>query len=331
MSALAARFLNFGSRSVAAAVLFGFFAICGCTSARQTQQLALITPTATSELWKGMHAGAYRATQQRCVRLYWNGATENGDVERQIEILERKSRQHVLGVVLVPAHASALISAVAQTQQSNVPVVLAGTQLAASTGMNVAAVVNDEIKTGELAAELIANMVHSGEVAIVGVDPSNSSHRDRAEAFERALARLPQLHIVEKLPALPNAFTGPESDPALLLARHPGVRAIFAPSLEATRIAYGMLHGRHDSERIRLVICEQDAEQFEPLRRGEIDAIIAIDVYQIGYRATQQMLAHVQDGAPLHNEVIEPILVTSDNVRDPAVQRQLRPYTGYDK
>ena len=278
-----------------------------------------------------MHAGAYRATQQYGVQLYWNGATENGDVERQIEILEQKSTQHVLGVVLVPAHASALISAVAQAQRLNVPVVLAGTRLAASAGINVAAVVNDEAKSGTLAADLIARAVPSGEVAIVGVDPSNSSNRDRVQAFETAIARSPNLRIVAKLFSGQDSSTGPESDPALLLARHPGVRAIFAPSVAGTHIAYGLVRDRHDGQRIRLVVCEQDADQFEPLRRGEIDAVIAIDVFQIGYRAAHQLLAHVEQGAPLHDEVVEPILVTSSNVRDPSVQRSLRPYTGYDK
>ncbi|WP_419806481.1 substrate-binding domain-containing protein [Terriglobus sp.] len=310
---------------------FGLAQVCGCASALRQRQLALITPTATSELWKGMHAGAYRAAQQHGVRLYWNGATETGDVERQIQILEQKSAQHVLGIVLVPAHASALISAVAQAQRARVPVVLAETRLAASSGLNVAAVVNDEKATGELAAKLIAQQISSGDIAVVGVDASNSGNRDRVEAFEQAIARVPQLHIVEKFYTGQNAFTGPESDPALLLTRHPGIRAIFAPSLEGTHIAYGLLHGRQGGERVRLVICEQDADQFEPLRRGEIDAVIAINVFQIGYHAAQQLLAHAEDGAPLHDEVIQPILVTSSNVLDPAVQKLLRPYAGYDK
>ena len=308
------------------------FGLGGCLSTVQQRQLALITPTATSELWKGMHAGAYRATQQHGVRLYWNGATESGDVERQIGILERKSAQHPLGIVLVPAHASALISAVAQAERARVPVILAGTRLAASSGLNVAAVVNDETRTGELAAKLIAEDIPAGgDIAIVGVDPSNSSNRERVEAFERAIARLPQLHIVEKFYTGQNAFTGPESDPALLLTRHPGIRAVFAPSLQGTHVAYGLTHGRPGGERIRLVICEQDADQFEPLRRGEIDAVIAIDVFQIGYHAAQQLLNHIDAGAPLHDEVLEPVLITPGNVLDPTVQKVLRPYAGYDK
>ncbi len=305
--------------------------LSGCSSAQRPRQLALITPMATSELWKSMHAGAYRATQQHGVRLYWNGPTEDGDVERQIEILEHEAEQRVLGVVLAPTHASALISAVAEARRANIPVVLAGTRLASSAGMDLPAVLNDETKTGELAAKALAAQVPAGEVAIVGVDPSNSSNRERVHAFEQAIGRWPSMRVVEKFYTGPNASTGAEGDPVLLLTRHPGLRAIFSPSLAGTRVAYSMLHSRGGGERLRLVVCEQDAELFEPLRHGEIDAVIAIDVFQIGYRAANQLLQHLATGAPTHDEVVEPILITWDNVRDPAVQHRLRPYSGYDK
>lgn len=304
--------------------------LSGCLSARPRPQIALITPIATSELWKSMHAGAYRATQANNVHLYWNGATENGDVERQIEIFEHKTSQQVMGIVLVPTHASALISAVADAQRLRVPVILAGAHLASSAGPGVVAVVNDEVRTGELAAQTMAKLVPVGEIAIVGADPSNSGNWERVKAFEKAMERVPSVQIVEKFYTGTNTFAGADGDPAALLTRHPNLQGIFAPSLDGTRTAYGMLRG-NTGPRVHLVACEQEADQYEPLRRGEIDAVIAIDTYQIGYRATHQLLEHVTSGALLKEEVVEPILVTWNNVRDPALQRRLRPYAGYDK
>ena len=318
------------SSSIALLVLASSTALTSCHAFGHTRQIALITPTATTELWKGMHAGAYKAAREEGVRLYWNGATQEGDVERQIEIVERKVRQCVAGIVLVPAHASQLISAIAEARDANVPVALAATRLAEPLPSQVPTVMNNEEKTGELAADYIARLVPSGEVAIVGVSPSNSSTLERVRAFENAMRRYPDRTIVERSYTGPNSFFGGEFDPALLLNRHPDLRAIFSPTLEGTRVAYALLRQNKGAGRIHLVVCEQDAEEFEPLRRGEIDAIVAIDVFQIGYRATR-LLLHPHDPTTAVHQVVDPILVTWSNVQTPAIQHALRPYAGFDR
>ena len=280
-----------------------------------------------------MHAGVYRACLQAHFTLYWNGPTHEGDAERQVELLERQLQLHVAGVVLAPNQASALIPAVAAAEQAGVPVMLAGDQLAMPLGPGVGSVTSDDRRAGELAAGIVAGLLHGrGEVAIAGVDPASSANLARVESFEATMsAHYPGVRVVGKCYQLPGPMGDSNFDLPRMLLQHPGIRAIFSPALAGTRSAYGTLQEAGALGRVPLVVCDQDAEEFAPLYRGEIAAVIAQNVFAIGYEATRTLIDHITTGATLRSSVVEPLVLTRENVNQPATQHLLRPYTGYDR
>ena len=307
--------------------------LAGCGWPRQTPRIALLTPLTTFDLWKGMHAGVYRACAEAHLSLYWNGPTHEGDAERQVALLERQLRLHVAGVVLAPNQASALIPAVAEAQREGIPVMLAGDQLAMPLGRGVGSVASDDRRAGELAAGVVAGLLHGhGEAVIAGVDPASSANLARVRSFEMTMAaRYPGIQIVGKGYQLPRPMGDSNLDLPHMLRRYPGVQAIFSPALAGTRSAYGTLQEAGALGRVQLVVCDQDAEEFEPLRRGEIAAVVAENVYAIGYQAARALIEHRITGAALPSSVVEPLLLTRENVMQPAIQHLLRPYSGYDR
>ena len=324
-------------RSVPAAATLLLATLClplaGCQWYQKPSGIALLTPLATSDLWKGVHAGVYKACAQAHLPLYWNGPTHEGDVERQVALLERQLRLHVAGVVLAPDHASALIPAVAEAQREGIPVMLTGGDLAMRLGPGVGSVNSDDRRAGELAAGVVAALLRGhGEVAIAGVDPASSANLERVRSFELTMAaRYPGVRIVGKCYQLPEPMGDSNLDLPHILLQHPEVRAVFSPALAGTRSAYGALKEAGALGRVQLIVCDQDAEEFEPLRRREITAIVAQNVYAMGYQAARALIEYKTTGAPLPSSVVEPLLLTRENVLQPAIQHLLRPYSGYDR
>lgn len=304
-----------------------------CSRPSRQATIALITPLTVSDLWKGLHAGVYRACWQAHCAVYWNGPTHEDDSQQQIVLVERQVRQGVAGLVLAPDQSSALIPAVAEAQAAHVPVVLAEDQLAIAHGQGIGSVVSDSTRTGEIAASYLAGLLHGhGEVAIAGVDPGSSINLARVSAFQATIAsRFPGIRIavVWYEAADPGMeFNSGGSD--MLLAHH-AIQGIFTPSLAGTRTAYSALQQAGELGHIHLVVCDQDVEEVEPLDRGEIDGIVAENVFEIGYRAAHMIVGHMLSGAPLSNVVVQPLLLTRDNIELQATQRFLHPYSGYDR
>ncbi|MBN9616188.1 MAG: substrate-binding domain-containing protein [Acidobacteriales bacterium] len=303
----------------------------GCARQIEPPTIALITPLTTSEAWKAMHAGVYRAVSQAHARRYWNAPTHEHDYDRQIELVQQELDRGVRGIVLAPVHASALVPIVAQAARSGVPIVVVANSLATRISPPVATITSDETEAGRLGADAIANLVGGrGTVAIVGLDPYNSSTLLRADAFKARLERVhPGMRIVMRTFAR-------DSSPRLLfldadLRRIAEVDAVFSLSASATREVVAQLQQASEARRPAVVGCDQDSALYDDLRANRIDALIAEDTYRMGYLATEEILAALRSHRAPESKVLAPMLITQANLDSPQAQQILKPYGGFDR
>ena len=263
---------------------------------------------------------------------YWNAPTHPDDAERQMDLIDRQIALGVSGIVLVPAHGSALIPAVQQTQRSHVPIVIADDGLAIPLGPEIGSVTSDEAEAGKVAAALVERMSHAnGSVAVVGMNAASTRVVERIEAFEAELHRTHAVRIALKLDDTVGPGGRSESELVQAIRREPSMLIIFTASLSATRAVYATLQQQGLLHRIQVVGCDQDDDLYPPVRRGEIAGLVAQNAFQIGYQAVEMLVAVKQHRATMRHVTVRPLLVQQGNLDDAATRQFLRPYTGFDR
>lgn len=303
-----------------------------CTRGNASRTVALITPLTTFELWKSMHAGLVRATDEHGFRWYWNAPTHESDPERQLELLDHQLDLGVAGVVLIPVHSSVLIRALSQSRDKNIPLVIAGESLAVPLDDRTGSVTTDQRKAGALAAALTQQVLHGrGKVAIVGLNRSSTQVIERTASYQDALHNSGSIRITVKLDDMIGPGGASHTDLLRALQHDSGVRLIFAANLAATRAAYATLQESGLSGRIALIGCDQDPELYGAVRSGEIRGLVAENMYQIGYQSAEMLIAVREGRGILRHITLDPLLLNRHNMDDLATNRFLHPYTGFDR
>lgn len=303
----------------------------GCRRQSQQPTIALITPLTTTEMWKAMHAGVYRAVSQAHYRRYWNAPTHERDYERQIELVQQELARGVLGIVLAPVHASALGPVVAEAERAKVPIVVVANQLATPMTPAIASITSDDAEAGTLGADAIATLTGGkGSVVIVGLDPLNSATLLRADSFKTRLElEYPKLKIVATAFVRDSSprFLAPNPD----LDHIADARAIFSLNASSTREVVAQLQQIDEKARPVVVGCDQDADLYDDLRGHRIDALIAQDTFRMGYLATQEIVEALRTGRAPESKSLAPMLITRENLDSAQAKQILKPYAGFDR
>jgi ribose transport system substrate-binding protein len=292
--------------------------ITGCASPPLT--IAAIPLVAPDQIWLDEHVGVLRAAAQEHVRVYWNAPDREGDVQRQISLVQQVEKAHYGGLILAPEQELALTLPVEQVLAAGMPVVIVHTPLALPPGGHLAYVVNDEEKTGELAAQIIGRALHGkGRLAITGVQPLHPSLMRRMRAFERALASdYPAITIAARIPNTRDDFASEENASALIQSPKK-VDAIFALDVTAGIGAVRAIQGIVAGKRPVLVVCGQDPLLLAGIRNGDIEAVLAENSLTMGYKAMREIM-RMRRGLPVPGMVmVEPILLTRTTLRNPEV------------
>ncbi len=270
-----------------------------------------------------MHTGTLVAAQQRGFRVYWNAATREDDVGRQIELVQQAERRKPIGVVLAPDHTAALLTQVRTLVDSGVPVVIVESRLPLPPGPNLTYIVSDHQNAGKEAADRIAATVPEAHIAVLGLNPDIAGNMETMEGFERRLAAAaPHALITQKRFS---RFNRQESEGQMeaILDLDPSVNVVFALSPSSLLGALDAVQRRRPSHHIRLIGCDQDMDLIEPLRSGQIDALILQDTYREGLLAVDAIAEHLRTGHWPPEVITDVRLITRGDLRDSAVQRSL--------
>lgn len=190
---------RFFSLAVAAVVIC---CLAGCstkqTSAPRQQRskprIALVMKSLANEFFKTMEDGArkHQAQNSSKYELICNGIKDEGDVTKQIDIVQQMVAQGVDAIVIAPADSKALVSACKKAQQAGVVVVNIDNKLDAaalkSAEIKVPFVGPDNRKGARLAGEVLAKQLKPGDqVAIIEGAPNAYNGIQRKLGFEDAM------------------------------------------------------------------------------------------------------------------------------------------------
>ncbi len=293
-------------------------------SCTRSRPLICVIPRTTATLfWESVHTGALVAAHQNGFGVYWNAATREDDVDRQIALVQGAKDRHCMGVVLAPDHSAALLTPVRNLVRSGTPVVVIESRLSLQPGPNLTYIVSDHAKAGRLAAQFLETTAPKAHIVMLGLNPDISGNMQTARGFEQELAaKMPLARIVAKRFS---RFNRQETEGQVesLMNGSPEIDVIFALSPPALLGALDAVRRRRSTHRIRLIGCDQDMDLIAPLASGEVDALILQDTYRQGLLAVSALAEHYRSGHLPAAVVTDVRLVTRNELRDPSVHRAL--------
>ena len=291
--------------------------------------IAVIPRTCGTLLWEAEHTGVERVAPQYGLSVYWNAPMREDDVQGQIAILASALKRGVKGVILAPVEALSLRTPVYRALQQGTPMVVVGTSLGLAPGKNLAYVLNDEQMGGQIAARRVGAVLQGqGSVAILGISNQLTSTAERARSLEATLAvEFPQIHVVFRSLALPTV-SQEQQVAEKLLAGQSHVDAIVALTEFSTRGSYYALVEFNKTSSTHLIGFDQNL--LVPIRNGGIDSLIMQNTYQMGRAAMNLMGEELNGGARHETIVLQPQLVTRENIDSDAVKQILNIFW-YDK
>ena len=244
------------------------------------------------------------------------------DVQGQIAILTRALDHGAKGLIVSPVEALPLRISVHRALLAGTPVVVVGTDLGLPASKNLAYILNDERSGGRMAAQRVGSLLQGkGTVAVLGISNQLTSTADRARSLESTLAtEFPQIHVVFRSLALPTV-SQEQQVAEKLLAEYPHVDAIVSLTEFSTRGTYYALTEFERTSSIHLIGFDQNL--LVPLRTGGIDSVIMQNTNQMGRAAMKLMQEELHGGAQQEYVMLQPQLVTRENIDSDAVKEIL--------
>ena len=300
--------------------LAALISVFGCRPSRPV--IAVIPRTCGTALWEPEHAGAAEVAHSSGLDIYWNAPMRDDDTQTQISLLGKAQARGYAGIIVSPIETLPMRTPIRRALARGTSVVVVGTELGIPPGDKLAYVLNDEQAGGRMAAERIGRILHGeGSIAILGIDPRLMSNIARERSFETALADgFPRIHIAVRrfgLSSVPQEQQAAEE----LLSKGEKIDAIVALSLASTRGSYYALVEFGKDNSIKLVGFDQDL--LPPVRTGGIDSVVVQNTYEMGQLAMGLMARELQGASGRSELLVEPVLMTRENIDSPEIRRIL--------
>jgi ribose transport system substrate-binding protein len=302
--------------------LLGILLLASGCAKSDRKRIAVIPKGSAHLFWQSVHAGAVAAAREANVDVVWNGTESETDFTGQLKIVEAMINQRVDAIALAPIDKTAMVSVVERAARENVPVVIFDSGI--DTQNFVSQVSTDNYLGGQSAAERMAKILGGkGKVAIVAVQPGSASTMLREQGFEDSVKKnYPGIQIVDKRYGMAD-FAKSLGVTENMLTAHPDLDALFASNESSTVGAAQALKGRKG--RVQLVGFDSSPTLLEDLQSGLIDSLVVQDPFRMGHDSVVAAVKKLQGGTPEKIQNLAPLVVTKENLNDPAVQKQLKP------
>ncbi len=239
--------------------------------ANKKEYIIGVTLLTRDVFYQELERGMQEAAKGRGIKLRIQSAEK--DLNLQTTQVENFVVQGVDALVICPVDSTGIGSAIEKANKAGVPVFTA--DIRAQEAKVICHIASDNHQGGRLAGEYLARLL-GGEGEVIIIDhPEVTSVQERVAGFKEAIARCPEMKIVDE----PSA--GGDRDKAMVITQnmllaHPRLRGIFAINDNTALGAMAAL--------------ESAGRQ---------------DVFIVGYDATPEAKQAIRKGGPLKADVIQ--------------------------
>lgn len=197
------------------------------STAAATEKTFVIVPKAVHAWFDQVNIGAQNeadllTTQTGAKVTIDYRAPENADVTEQNSTLEQAAATHPDGIALDPVDYEGSKAVIKEIQDQGIPVVLFDAPSPEGSGLS--SVGNDFTEQATLAADKLAELIgESGKVAVMQGAPSAPNHAERYQAHLDALAKYPNIEVIDGGIDNDNVETA-KSQAASVLAANPDLK-----------------------------------------------------------------------------------------------------------
>ena len=309
------------SRPTRRAALAALAAAGAACNRGHRRTIGVVPQGQTQVFWQSIHAGAIAAAQEAGVEMLWNAPPLENDYSGEIKVLEAMINRRVDAIAIAPADRTAFVGPVERAVAAGIPVVIFDTGV--DTEVFTAQIATDNYGGGVMAAERVGSILGGkGKIVILAVRPGIVSSVARETGFAEAIKKFPGIRVLDMRFGMADFAVSLQVAENMLTA-YPDLDAMFASNETSTVGAVQALKGRKSS--CRLVGFDWSPTLAEALQSGVADSLVVQDPFRIGYDAVKAAVEKLNGGTPRKIQKLAPLLVTKDNLTDPAVHKQLNP------
>ena len=252
--------------------------------------IAVIPKGTASPWWEVVHEGAEDAAREEGFEIFWTGPKLENDREKQIQVVEDAVSQRVAAIVLGPNDAFALVRPVEKAGKAGIPIVVIDSKPNTDAFDSFAA--TDNYAGGAEAARRLGKALNGkGKIIITHFLWNMTSTDERAKGFKETIVKeFPGIAIVAE------QYTQGTVEDAIqkttdLLIRNKDADGVFAVNQPTSVGAYKAIQSRNLTKRVKFVGFDSDPLLLEGIEKGEVEALIVQDPYQIGYTGVKTAIS----------------------------------------
>ena len=306
----------------------GSLAACGSSGSSgsgstSTKTIAVVPKSVGLFYWGTVHAGAEAAAKKYHVNIIWKGTETETDVSGQVNILQDFVTTHVDGIAFAATDAHGLVSTANSAKAQGIPVVNIDSGLSPQTPPLVA---TDNMAAAAKAADILHQLVGSGQVALLPFVPSAATSIQRQDGFENELKKYPGMQLAA-VQYDQSDISKALSETENILTAHPGLKGIFAANEPGVIGVVHALQERGLVGKVKVVGFDNAPDEVSALSQGQVSALIVQNPYQIGYQGVAETLKLINHQSVPQSVDTGSTVVTKANMNQPSIHSILVPPT----
>ena len=279
----------------------------------QKQVIAVIPKGAANMWWEVVHKGAEKAGKETGFEIAWNGPELETDREKQIQCVEDAIIKQSAAIVLGPNDFKALARSVKKIREKKIPCVIIDSPVDTDQYDSFAA--TDNYRGGAEAARIIGRKLNGqGNVILVRYIQNSASTDARGDGFVQTLKKeFPGVKIIAEQHTQ-GTIEDARQRTVDMLTKHSSANAVFAVNHPSSVGAFKALQNEKKTKTVCFVAFDSDPVLLEGVGKGEVEAIIAQNPFEIGYQGVKLAAALLKHQKVPRSKPVASMIVRKDNL-----------------
>ena len=264
------------------------------SGASKSGNIIAVIPKGTASMWwEVVRSGAEQAGKEEGYTISWNGPEQENDREKQIQSVEDALTHGIKALVLGPNDSKALVRPVEKAKGTGIPVVIIDSSIETDQYDSFAA--TDNVAGGADAARRLGAALNGhGKVILTCFIQNSASTDDRARGFKETLAKeFPGIELIAEQYTL-GTVEDARQKTVDMLTQHSDTDGVFAVNQPVSVGAYKALQTQGLTGKVKFVGFDSDPVLLEGIEKGEVDALIVQNPFEIGYSGVKTAVAILQ-------------------------------------